>query len=74
MTAANTKKIAKKSSAKARAGAARLAAVQAVYQQLKNEQTAASVITEYQELRFGKEVDGDEMIVVFISCFLLLLM
>jgi N utilization substance protein B len=49
-------------SKKARASAARLAAVQAVYQILANEQSSASVISEYKLHRLGKPVDGEEMV------------
>lgn len=46
----------------ARASAARLAAVQAVYQVLSNDQSAESVINEYRLHRFGKPVDGQEFV------------
>ena len=49
-------------SKKARASAARLAAVQAVYQMIANDQTAASVISEFQLHRIGKPVDGVDMV------------
>ena len=46
----------------ARATAARLAAVQAVYQMLANNQSAQSVISEYRLHRLGQAVDGVEMV------------
>jgi N utilization substance protein B len=46
----------------ARASAARLAAVQAVYQVLSNHQSAESVISEYRLHRLGKPVDGEEFV------------
>lgn len=46
----------------ARASAARLAAVQAVYQILTNDQSAQSVISEYRLHRLGEAVDGMEMV------------
>lgn len=46
----------------ARASAARLAAVQAVYQIDLNEQRAGDVIAEFKLHRLGKAVDGDEMV------------
>lgn len=46
----------------ARLTAARLAAVQAVYQMGLNEQTAAEVIGEYKLHRLGKPVDGEAMV------------
>lgn len=46
----------------ARASAARLAAVQAVYQVLTNNQSAQSVISEYRLHRLGETVDGVEMV------------
>lgn len=49
-------------SKKARATAARLAAVQAVYQMIANDQAAASVISEFRLHRIGKPVDGQEMV------------
>ena len=51
-----------KGSKVARASAARLASVQAVYQILTNDQTAASVISEYRLHRFGEVLDGEEMV------------
>ena len=50
-------------SPKARATAARLAAVQAVYQILSNDQSAKSVIEEYKMHRMGQPVDGTDMVV-----------
>ena len=52
----------KEGSAKARNSAARLLAVQAVYQMHKNEQNAEAVIREFLEHRAGMEVDGDVMV------------
>ena len=49
-------------SKKARAAAARLAAVQAVYQILTNEQSAGSVISEYKLHRFDKPLDDVDMV------------
>ena len=47
----------------ARLTAARLAAVQAVYQMVLNdEQTAAEVIGEFKLHRLGKSVDGEDMV------------
>lgn len=46
----------------ARASAARLAAAQAVYQLMTNEQDAAAVINEYRLYRLGKPVDDVEMV------------
>lgn len=63
MSSVSVKSTAKKSSKKARATAARLAAVQAIYQQIENDQSAASVVGEYMDHRFGRPVDGEEMIV-----------
>ncbi len=51
-----------KSSKKARMSAARLAAVQAVYQMMANKQGPDSVIEEYRERRLGKPVDGQAMV------------
>ncbi len=51
------------SSKKARLSAARLAAAQAVYQMMGNEQTAGSVIAEFKDRRIGKPVDGQAMVV-----------
>lgn len=46
----------------ARASAARLAATQAVYQIMTNEQSAQSVVSEYKLYRLGKPVDDVEMV------------
>lgn len=46
----------------ARASAARLAAAQAVYQIMTNNQDAESVISEYRLYRLGKPVDDVEMV------------
>ena len=51
-----------RSSQKARNSAARLMAVQAVYQMHKNDQTADIVIKEYLEHRTGVDIEGDEMV------------
>ncbi len=51
-----------KGSPKARATAARLAAVQAVYQIITNDQPASSVISEYRLHRFNQPVDEVEMV------------
>lgn len=51
-----------KPSLKARNSAARLAAVQAVYQQAESGQKAADVIAEYESCRLGKPVDGEAMV------------
>lgn len=52
----------KEGSQKARNSAARLLAVQAVYQMHKNEQSAEDVIREFLEHRAGMEVDGEVMV------------
>ncbi|MGZ9097730.1 MAG: transcription antitermination protein NusB [Micavibrio sp.] len=46
----------------ARSSAARLAAVQAVYQILSNQQSADSVIAEYRLHRLGQPVEGAAMV------------
>lgn len=46
----------------ARMSAARLSAVQAVYQMMANEQRAKDVIDEYMQHRLGKPVDGHNMV------------
>lgn len=51
-----------KPSKTARMSAARLAAVQAVYQMMANQQKAASVIQDFCTHRFGKPVDGQAMV------------
>lgn len=56
------KPLKKTGSAKARNSAARLLAVQAVYQMHKNEQKSDEVIREYLEHRTGVDIDGDEMV------------
>lgn len=61
MTASSSQKQ-PQGSKKARAAAARLAAVQAVYQMMMNEQQANTVISEYKLHRLGEEVDGEEMV------------
>lgn len=59
----DTKKSEKPQGSKiARSSAARLAAVQAVYQMLGNNQSAQSVISEYRLHRLGEKVDGVEMV------------
>jgi N utilization substance protein B len=45
-------------SAKARRSAARLAAVQALYQQAQTGKPAAEIVAEFVEFRIGHEVDG----------------
>lgn len=52
----------KEGSQKARNSAARLLAVQAVYQMHKNDQNAEDVIREFLEHRAGMEVDGENMV------------
>lgn len=51
-----------KGSKKARSTSARLAAVQAVYQIISNQQSAASVVSEYKLHRFGEILDEAEMV------------
>ena len=58
----NTKHAKKEGSHIARNSAARLLAVQAVYQMHKNEQSAEEVIREFLEHRAGMEIDGDVMV------------
>ena len=60
-TEASSKK--SEGSPKARASAARLAAVQAVYQIMTNDQSARAVIDEFRLHRFGQTVDGQDMVV-----------
>ena len=57
-------KSSKKGSAKARNGAARLLAVQAVYQMFGNDQSEEEVIKEFLEHRAGQDIEGegDEMV------------
>ena len=50
------------SSKKARVSAARLAAVQAVYQMMGNDQRADAVIADFKDYRLGKPVDGQAMV------------
>ena len=52
----------KKGSQKARNSAARLLAVQAVYQMINGEQSAQEIITEFMLHRVGVDVDGDELV------------
>ena len=52
----------KTGSQKARNSAARLMAVQTVYQMHKNDQDAETAIKEYLEHRAGVDPDGDEMV------------
>lgn len=56
------KPLKKTGSQKARNSAARLLAVQAVYQMHKNDQKAKNIIPEFLEHRTGVDVDGDEMV------------
>lgn len=56
------KPLKKTGSRKARNSAARLLAVQAVYQMHKNDQLVEDVIKEYLEHRTGVDIDGDEMV------------
>lgn len=53
---------AKTGSQKARNSAARLLAVQTVYQMHKNDQEAETAIAEFLEHRAGVDADGDEMV------------
>jgi N utilization substance protein B len=59
----SVQKLAARSSKKARSSAARLAAVQAVYQMRANDQSARQVVEEYKSHRLGESVEGDQMIV-----------
>lgn len=52
----------KEGSQKARNSAARLLAVQAVYQMHKNEQGAEDIIKEFLEHRAGMDIDGEKMV------------
>ena len=63
MTSNVSKKLSK-GSAKARNSAARLLAVQAVYQMHKNDQKADEVIRELMEHRAGQDFEGDGEIMV----------
>ena len=51
-----------RSSKKARNSAARLAAVQALYQMDRNSQSAASAVREYIDFRLGQALDGEAMV------------
>ena len=51
-----------KPSRRAQFSAARLAAAQAVYQMMENDQSAAAVIAEYKARRLGEAVDGEVMV------------
>ncbi|HTK83842.1 MAG TPA: transcription antitermination factor NusB [Patescibacteria group bacterium] len=51
-----------KPSKTARLSAARLAAAQAVYQMMANQQKAAAVVQDFRTHRFGKPVDGQVMV------------
>lgn len=64
MTNATSKKTNNRGSAKARNSAARLLAVQAVYQMHKNEQSAEDVIKELLEHRAGQDYEGDGKVMV----------
>lgn len=64
MTNASSKKVNNRSSAKARNSAARLLAVQAVYQMHKNDQSADAVIKELLEHRAGQDFEGDGAVMV----------
>jgi len=64
MTGNTSKKISNRGSAKARNSAARLLAVQAVYQMHKNDQTAEDVIRELMEHRAGVDYEGDGEVMV----------
>ncbi len=64
MTNAPSKKTNNRGSAKARNSAARLLAVQAVYQMHKNDQSADEVIKELLEHRAGQDYEGDGEVMV----------
>ncbi|HPD82491.1 MAG: transcription antitermination protein NusB [Alphaproteobacteria bacterium] len=64
MTSTPKTKPSHRSSAKARNSAARLLAVQAVYQMHKNDQNAEDVIRELLEFRAGKDYEGDGEVMV----------
>lgn len=55
-------KLANHGSKKAQSSAARLAAVQAVYQMDGNAQTAPSVVREFVDFRLGQPVEGEAMV------------
>ncbi len=59
---ASSAKPTNKGSKIARNSAARLLAVQAVYQMFKNDQSADTVVTEFIEHRTGHDIDGDEFV------------
>lgn len=50
-------------------GAARLSAVQALYQMEMSGMGVAETVTEYEELRIGQEVDGEEYLEADLSWF-----
>src|SRR5262249_22981572 len=56
-----------RSSAKARRSAARLAAVQALYEIAQTEKTAAEALAEFIEFRIGHEVDGETFVAADIT-------
>jgi len=56
------KKTVAKGSLKARKTAARLMAVQAIYQSLQNEVSPSSLYEEYVTYRKGMEIDGEQMV------------
>lgn len=58
----NRPDVKKTGSQKARNSAARLMAVQTVYQMHKNDQDAESAIAEFINHRFGIDADGDDMV------------
>ena len=64
MTNATSKKPNNRGSAKARNSAARLLAVQAIYQMHKNDQNADAVIKELLEHRAGQDYEGDGEVMV----------
>ena len=64
MTNATSQKKSNRGSAKARNSAARLLAVQAVYQMHKNDQKADDVIRELMEHRAGVDYEGDGEVMV----------
>jgi N utilization substance protein B len=64
MTGNTSKKISNRGSAKARNSAARLLAVQAVYQMHKNDQKAEDVVRELMEHRAGTDYEGDGEVMV----------
>ena len=52
----------KTGSLKARNSAARLLAVQAVFQMANSGQSGKDIVTEFLEHRLGKDIDGDDMV------------